>query len=73
MVVIKRLGTGSLVFCLVLWTPLMAIYAAIAASSTVPTFFPIVLIIGTVIGAFALASRIYMLTMLKVKRHKHKE
>ena len=56
MAVIKRLGTGSLVFRLVLWSPLLAIYAAIVASSTVPTFFPIVLIIGTAIGAFALAS-----------------
>lgn len=56
MAVIKRLGTGSLVFRLVLWSPLMAIYAAIVVSSTVPTFFPIVLIIGTLIGAFALAS-----------------
>ena len=56
MAVIKRLGTGSLVFRLVLWAPLMAIYAAIVASSTIPIFFPIILIIGTVIGAFALAS-----------------
>lgn len=56
MAVIKRLGTGSLVFRLVLWGPLMAIYAAVVASSVVPTFFPIILIIGTVIGAIALAS-----------------
>lgn len=56
MAVIKRLGTGSLVFRLILWAPMMAVYAAIVASTTVPTFFPVVLIIGTVIGAFALAS-----------------
>lgn len=56
MAIIKRLGTGSLVFRLVLWTPIMAIYAAVVASSAVPTFFPIVLIIGTAIGGFALAS-----------------
>lgn len=56
MAIIKRLGTGSLVFRLVLWAPAMAIYAAVVASSAVPTFFPIILIIGTIIGALALAS-----------------
>jgi hypothetical protein len=52
--VIKRLGTGSLVFRLVIWAP---ITAAVAASTTVlPLFFPIILIVGTAISAFVLAS-----------------
>jgi hypothetical protein len=56
LVVIKRLGTGSLVFRLVVWGPITAIYAAVVASTAVPAFFPIILIIGTAIGAFVLAS-----------------
>lgn len=54
--IIKRLGTGSLVFRLVMWGPITAIYAAIVASTAVPAFFPIILIIGTAIGAFIIAS-----------------
>lgn len=54
LVIIKRLGTGSLVFRLVIWGP---ITAAVAASTAVlPAFFPIILIIGTAIGALVLAS-----------------
>lgn len=56
MTVIKRLGTGSLFFRLVIWGPITAIYAAAFASSAVPAFFPIILIVGTVLGALALAS-----------------
>ncbi|MEN9916949.1 MAG: hypothetical protein RLY40_881 [Pseudomonadota bacterium] len=56
MAIVKRLGTGSLVFRLVFWAPIMAVYAAIVASTAVPPCFPIVLIIGTAIGALALAS-----------------
>ncbi|WP_395497584.1 hypothetical protein [Rickettsiella endosymbiont of Litargus connexus] len=53
-IIIKRLGTGSLVFRLVIWSP---ITAAVAASTMVlPTFFPIILMIGTAIGACALAT-----------------
>lgn len=53
-IIIKRLGTGSLFFRLVIWGP---ITAAVAASmATLPAFFPIILIIGTAIGAFVLAS-----------------
>ncbi|WP_342219919.1 hypothetical protein [Rickettsiella endosymbiont of Miltochrista miniata] len=55
-VIIKRLGTGSLVFRLVMWGPITAVYAAVIASTAVPAFFPIILIIGTAIGAFVLAS-----------------
>lgn len=56
MTIIKRLGTGSLVFRLVMWGPITAIYAAVVASSAVPAFFPIILIIGTALGALAIAS-----------------
>jgi hypothetical protein len=56
MSIIKRLGTGSLVFRLVMWGPITAIYAAVVASTAVPAFFPIILIIGTAIGAFIVAS-----------------
>jgi hypothetical protein len=52
-VIIKRLGTGSLVFRLVIWAP---IYAAVAASTAVPAFFPIILIAGTTIGALVIMS-----------------
>lgn len=53
-VVIKRLGTGSLVFRLVIWGPISATVAA--STAVVPAFFPIILIIGTAIGAFVLAA-----------------
>lgn len=56
MTIIKRLGTGSLVFRLVMWGPITAIYAAVVASSAVPAFFPILLIVGTALGALAIAS-----------------
>jgi|GEM_PF-1362020 len=56
MTIIKRLGTGSLVFRLVMWGPITAIYAAVVASSAIPTFFPIILIVGTALGALAIAS-----------------
>ncbi|WP_339050289.1 hypothetical protein [Rickettsiella endosymbiont of Xylota segnis] len=56
MTIIKRLGTGSLVFRLVMWGPITSIYAAIVASSAVPAFFPIILIVGTALGALAIAS-----------------
>lgn len=53
LVIIKRLGTGSLVFRLVIWGPISATVAA--STAVVPTFFPIILIIGTVIGALIIA------------------
>ena len=56
LVFIKRLGTGSLVFRLVMWGPITAIYAAVVASTAVPAFFPIIIIIGTVLGALILAT-----------------
>ena len=56
LVIIKRLGTGSLVFRLVMWGSITAIYAAVVASTAVPAFFPIILIIGTAICAFVLAA-----------------
>lgn len=56
LVVIKRLGTGSLVFRLVVWGPTTAIYAAVVTSSAGLACFPIILIIGTALGAFVLAS-----------------
>lgn len=56
MTVIKRLGTGSLVFRLIMWGPITAIYAAVVASSAVPACFPIILIVGTALGALAIAS-----------------
>ena len=56
LIIIKRLGTGSLVFRLVMWGPITAIYAAVVASTAVPAFFPIILIIGTAVSAFVLAS-----------------
>jgi hypothetical protein len=54
LVVIKRLGTGSLVFRLVIWGPISTTVAA--STAIVPTFFPIILIVGTVIGALLAAS-----------------
>ncbi len=54
LVIIKRLGTGSLVFRLVIWGPITAVVAA--STTVIPTFFPIILIVGTVIGAVVLAS-----------------
>ncbi len=54
LLIIKRLGTGSLVFRLVIWGPITAVAAA--SMTILPTFFPIILIIGTAIGAFVLAS-----------------
>ncbi|MFZ0219993.1 MAG: hypothetical protein WAL30_07295 [Candidatus Aquirickettsiella sp.] len=54
MIIIKRLGTGSLVFRLVIWGPITAIVAA--STAVMPTFFPLILIIGTAIGAFIIAS-----------------
>ncbi|MGC1854291.1 MAG: hypothetical protein WA659_02845 [Candidatus Aquirickettsiella sp.] len=54
LIIIKRLGTGSLVFRLVIWGPITAVVAA--STAVIPTFFPIILIVGTVIGALVLAS-----------------
>lgn len=56
MTIIKRLGTGSLVFRLIMWGPITAIYAGVIASSAVPAFFPIILIVGTALGALAISS-----------------
>lgn len=53
LVVIKRLGTGSLVFRLVIWGP---ISAAVAASTAImPAFFPIIFTVGTVLGGLLIA------------------
>jgi hypothetical protein len=54
-ILIKRLGTGSLVFRLVIWGPLLAIMAA-ATVATTGGIFSIILITGAAIGAFALTA-----------------
>lgn len=54
LIIIKRLGTGSLVFRLIIWGPITAVVAA--SMTVIPTFFPIILIVGTAVGAFVLAS-----------------
>lgn len=53
-VLIKRLGTGSLVFRLVIWAPITAVVAA--CGTVIPAFFPIILIVGIATGAFFAAS-----------------
>ena len=52
-VVIKRLGTGSLLFRLVMWGPISAIVAA--STAIVPVFFSTILVVGAVIGALLVA------------------
>jgi hypothetical protein len=54
LVIVKRLGTGSLVFRLIIWGPISAIVAA--STTIVPAFFSIILIAGMVIGALVIAA-----------------
>jgi hypothetical protein len=54
LVIVKRLGTGSLVFRLVIWSPILA-FALVPAATGIPAGFAAVLIAGTVIGALSAA------------------
>ncbi len=53
-VIIKRLGTGSLVFRLIIWGPITTVIAA--SISVTPIFFPTILIAGTAVCAFVFAA-----------------
>mgnify|MGYP003498139867 FL=1 len=55
MVTVKRLGTGSLVFRLVIWGPILAL-ALVPAAAGIPVGFTAVLITGTVIGMLIAAA-----------------
>ncbi len=55
LIIVKRLGTGSLVFRLVIWGPILA-FAFVPAVAGIPVGFTTVLIIGTVIGMLIAAA-----------------
>jgi hypothetical protein len=55
LVIVKRLGTGSLVFRLVIWGPILAL-ALVPAAAGIPVGFTAVLITGTVIGMLIAAA-----------------
>ena len=55
LVTVKRLGTGSLVFRLVIWGPILAL-ALVPAAAGIPVGFTAVLITGTVIGMLIAAA-----------------